>query len=424
MTDKPRQLHLWAFLQGIGHYPGGWRFDGATPRAVFDIDYYAALGRLAEKGKFDAIVFGDQLHGRDAAGRAPSRLPIPTLDPITLLSVIASTTTHIGLVATVSTTYNDPHEIADKFATLDLLSGGRAGWNIVTTAHPASPWNFGEQELPEKSLRYERANAFVEATNALWAAAGADASRNAELDYKSDWFAFTGALSTPRPPLGRPVLVQAGQSSDGRDFAAKTAEAIFCPASKEADGRAYRDDIRTRAQAFGRAPDEVRIMPGLSFVLADTEAEAIRKDEALLDLAGPELCVEYLGETVGYDLSAHDPNGAIPLDAVLATCEFPADYVRQVLGGAAAKGLSILDFARSSARTPRGHQTFRGTPEQLAAMMKHWLETGACDGFTLQPAYMPGELQLFVEEVAPLLQRDGVLRTEYEHATLRGHLEG
>jgi alkanesulfonate monooxygenase SsuD/methylene tetrahydromethanopterin reductase-like flavin-dependent oxidoreductase (luciferase family) len=420
--DARRQLHLWAFLQGIGHYPGGWRYRGARPEAVFDADYYAALGRLTERGRFDAIVFGDQLHGRDAAGRAPSRLAAPTLDPFTLLSLIAGATRRIGLVATVSTTYNEPLVVAEKFATLDVLSRGRAGWNIVTTAHPASPWNFGEEVLPEKSLRYARADEFVEVASAFWAAARPGGEANGDIAHQGRWFAVKGALSTPRPPQGRPVLVQAGQSSDGRDFAARTAEAIFCPASRFEDGKAYRDDMRARLPRFGRDPDDVKIMPGLSFVLASTEAEAIAKDKDLLDLATPDLCIEYLGESIGFDLTRHDPEGPIPLTAILATCEFPADYVRQVLARPVEQGLGLAAFASSYARTPRGHQTFRGTPEQLADMMQHWLEEGACDGFTLQPAYMPGELELFVDEVTPLLQRRGVLRTDYEHATLRGHL--
>ena len=417
-----RQLHLWAFLQGIGHYPAGWRYAGAKPEAVFDPAYYAALGQLTERGRFDAIVFGDQLNGREAAGRAVSRLAAPTLDPLTLLAVIASTTTHIGLVATVSTTYNEPLSVADKFATLDILSHGRAGWNIVTTAHPASPWNFGEDVLPEKSLRYERANEFVAAACALWDAARHSSKTNGVIEHQGTWFHLKGALSTPRPPQGRPVLVQAGQSADGRDFAAKTAEAIFCPASKFEDGKAYREDIRARAERLGRDPDDIKIMPGLSFVLADSAAAAIRKDQDLLDLATPELCVEYLGETIGFDLSTHDPAAPIALSSILATCEFPTDFVRQVLAKPVEQGLSLGDFAFAFARTPRGHQTFRGTPQQLADMMEYWLEAGACDGFTLQPAYMPGELELFVDEVVPLLQKKGVLRTEYEYATLRGHL--
>ena len=183
------QIHLWAFLQGIGHYPSGWRHDGADPAGVLTMDYYRKVGELTERGMIDAIVYGDQLQSRGAGGRTPERLAMPTLDPISLLAAIASVTRHVGLVATVSTTYNDAPELIDRFATLDRISGGRAGWNIVTTAHPATAPNFGQRELPPKSLRYAHAADVVRDCCAAW--------------------------DTMEGPYGRPVLVQAGQSGDG-----------------------------------------------------------------------------------------------------------------------------------------------------------------------------------------------------------------
>lgn len=420
-----QQLHLWAFLQGIGHYPGGWRYPGASPRAVFDLDYYREVGQMIERGRFDAIVFGDQLQARGANGVTPARLAIPTLDPMTLLSVIASVTEHVGLVATVSTTYNEPAALADRFATLDRLSNGRAGWNIVTTAHPASAWNFGDTEIPDKSSRYARAAMFVDAASALWDGAKPEnKGPNPPVVVDNDLFGFEAALAVPRTPQVRPVFVQAGQSPDGRDFAARTAEAIFCPARTIADGKAFRDDIRSRVAAVGRNPDDVKIMPGLSFVLAPTEAEAIAKDDQLLELADPALCVEYLGETLGFDLSGHDPDGPIPMEAILEGTELFADDIRKPIAAGVAAGTSLVEFAKSFVRVPRGHHVFRGTPEQMADMMSDWIAEGACDGFTLQPAYMPGELRLFIDEVVPLLQARGLLRTEYEGSTLRDRITG
>lgn len=417
------QLHLWAFLQGIGHYPGGWRYEGASPRAVFDMEYYRRIGQMIERGRFDAIVFGDQLQGRGANGRTPSRLAIPTLDPITLLSAIAGVTEHVGLVATVSTTYNEPAALADRFATLDRLSNGRAGWNIVTTAHPASAWNFGDQDMPEKSTRYARAAAFVDAASAIWdAAIPAGKTPNPRIAIDNDWFALNAALATPRTPQVRPVFVQAGQSADGRDFAARTAEAIFCPARTIADGKAFRDDIRERMVKFGRDPDDVKVMPGLSFVLAATEAEAIAKDEFLVNLVDSEMAIEYLGESLGYDLTGHDPAGPIPMDAILAGTEFVAADITKPIEAGVKSGATLGEFAMTFVRVPRGHHVFRGTPEQMADMMGEWIEAGACDGFTLQPAYMPAELELFVDQVVPILQSRGLLRTEYEGATLRDRL--
>jgi len=252
----PKQIHLWAFLQGIGHYPSGWRHADARPQDVFSMDYYRHVGQMIERGRFDAIVFGDQLQSRGAGGRAPERLAMPTLDPMSLLCAIASVTEHVGLVATISTTYNTPEMLAERFGTMDRITGGRAGWNIVTTAHPDTAPNFGEQALPEKSLRYRMAAQTVQQATELWA----------KLNHKR------GAS-----PQLRPVFVQAGQSGEGRDFAARTAEAIFCPAATIDDGIAFRSDLRRRIAEAGRDPDAVKIMPGLSFILADTEAGAIKR---------------------------------------------------------------------------------------------------------------------------------------------------
>lgn len=422
MSRNNGRLHLWAFLQGIGFFPGGWRASDATPRAVFQRDYYERIARLVDDACFDAIVFGDQLQGRDAAGRTPGRLAIPTLDPFTLLSVMAGVTRHVGLVATVSTTFNDPAEVAAKFAALNLVSQGRAGWNIVTTVHPNSPWNFGAADLLEKSLRYERAKAFVDAAEVFWRdAAGLDDPQRAA-NLQNRWFDIAGTLDFPTSPQYRPVLVQAGQSPDGRNFAAQTAEAIFCPAPTLEAGRDYRDDIRERARTFGRNPDGILIMPGLAFVLGSTEEEAQRKHALMLELADDALCIEYLSESIGYDLTRHPAGGPIPLEQICVECEFPAGDVRRMLAPAAEAGETIADFCRTYARKPRGHAIFVGTPDQLADRMETWIDAGACDGFTLQPGYMPTELELFCAHVVPLLQTRGLLRRQYQGTTLRDHL--
>ncbi|MET0241207.1 MAG: NtaA/DmoA family FMN-dependent monooxygenase [Sphingobium sp.] len=419
MNSPAREIHIWAFLQGIGFYPGGWRHPKAQPESVFTRSYYEDVARLAERGRFDAIVFGDQLQGRDAAGRTPERLAIPTLDPFTLLAAMGAVTEHVGLVATVSTTYNAPMGVAERFASLDLASSGRAGWNIVTTAHPNSAWNFGARDLMEKGLRYQRAEEFVAVASQLWDAVDSDDPR---ISHKGEWFAVEGQLETPYLPQGRPVLVQAGQSGDGRDFAARTAEAIFCPAPTIEAGRAFRSDIRDRVANAARDPDGVKIMPGLAFLLADTEEAAKRKESELLEMADDGLCIEYLSESIGYDLTVHDPNGAIPIDDVLAACEFPVEDIRRMLTPGVERNQSLADYCRNYARQPRGHAIFVGTPEQMAERMIHWAAEGACDGYTLQPGYMPEELRLFVDHVVPLLQQHGALRQDYTGTTLRSNL--
>lgn len=421
---KSKKIHLWAFLQGIGYFPGGWRHPAAQPKSVFDLEYYIRLGKMIEGAMFDAIVFGDQLQGRDIVGRTPDHLAAPTLDPMTLLSVIASVTDRIGLVGTVSTTFHEPYSLATMFTTLDLLSGGRSGWNIVTTGHPLSAWNFSETDMMEKSLRYARAEEFVEVAKKLWDSGFDPLSSQGgkPMDHQGERFQVAGQLPVSRPIQGYPVLVQAGQSQDGREFAARVAEAIFCPARTIADGKAYRDDIRSRMPKYGRDPDSVTIMPGLSFVLASTEAEAIQKHGFLLDLANADVNIDYLSESIGFDLSVYSPDIVPPLDEILEGCEFPREDVARTLGAGVKEGLSIHEIAKRFAHVPRGHQTFRGTPEQLVDHMESWLVSGACDGFTLQPAYMPEEMEVFIEQVVPLLQKRGILRTEYEGPTLRDHL--
>jgi N-acetyl-S-(2-succino)cysteine monooxygenase len=393
-----KQIHLWAFLQGIGFFPTGWRHPRATPEGVFSMDYYARVAKMVDDARFDAIVFGDQLQSRGAGGRTPARLAMPTLDPVSLLMAMAAVTEHVGLVATVSTTYNTPEMLAERFAAMDRISGGRAGWNIVTTAHPETAPNFGEAQLPPKDQRYRHAVDVVAKACELWAA----------MD-----------KAGPALPQGRPVLVQAGQSPEGRDFAARTAEAIFCPAANIDAGIDFRNDMRNRIAAVGRNPDGVRVMPGLSCVLGGTEEEARANHAAILDMGDVPLAIEYLSESLCCDLTPFDPDAAIPVDAILANTLLPKADVAKSVQPAAEKGTKLGDFAANFMRHPRGHNVFIGTGEQMADMMIEWRDSGACDGFTLQPSYMPGGLEDFVEQVVPVLQQRGRLRREYPGSTLR-----
>lgn len=393
-----KQIHLWAFLQGIGFFPTGWRHERARPEGVFAMDYYARVAKMAEAACFDAIVFGDQLQSRGAGGRTPAHLPMPTLDPVSLLMAMAAVTERIGLVATVSTTYNTPEMLAERFAAMERISAGRAGWNIVTTAHPDTAPNFGEAELPPKDQRYRHAVDVVAKACELWAA----------MD-----------KAGPALPQGRPVLVQAGQSPEGRDFAARTAEAIFCPAASIDAGIDFRNDMRNRIAGVGRNPDGVRVMPGLSCVLGGTEEEARANHAAILDLGDVALAMEYLAESLCCDLSEFDPAGAIPVDAILDRTALPKADIARAVQPAADKGTPLGDFAANFMRHPRGHNVFIGTGEQMADMMVEWRDSGACDGFTLQPSYMPGGLEDFAEQVVPVLQKRGRLRTAYPGTTLR-----
>ncbi|HWU01339.1 MAG TPA: LLM class flavin-dependent oxidoreductase [Novosphingobium sp.] len=399
MSDTPNKpIHLSAFLQGIGFFPSGWRHPDASPADVFSMDYYAKVGRMVEGACFDAIVFGDQLQARLIGDRTPEFMPMPTLDPMALLTAMASVTSHVGLVNTLSTTYNTPEALAERFGTMDRMSGGRAGWNIVTSAHPDTAANFGNEPMPEKSLRYKMAADVVARAQEIWREQ--NAARGAS-------------------PQMRPVFVQAGQSGDGRDFAARTAEAIFCPAATKEDGITFRNDLRERIAQVGRDPDGVRIMPGLSFVLADSEEEACAKHQGILDLAHDDLCLEYLSESLCCNLLGFDRNAPVPTEAILAATTLPKADVARALERPVQLGWTLLEFAVNFLKHPRGHNVFIGTPAQMADMMIEWVNEGACDGFTLQPAYMPGELEIFVDQVVPILQAKGALRKEYPGTTLR-----
>ncbi|WP_226638503.1 LLM class flavin-dependent oxidoreductase [Novosphingobium profundi] len=395
------EIHLWAFLQGIGFYPTGWMHERARPEGVFSMDYYSYVAKLAEKGRFDAIVFGDQLQSRGAGGRTPERMAMPTLDPMTLLTAMAAVTDHVGLVATISTTFNTPEMLAERFGTMERITGGRAGWNIVTSVHPDTAGNFGLDEMPPKETRYSNAADVVDKACELWAA----------MD-----------RAGPHLNQGRPVLVQAGQSPAGREFAARTAEAIFCPAPSIEAGIDFRNDMRSRISGVGRNPDGTRVMPGLSCVLGGTEEEAKANHKAIMDMASVELAIEYLSESLCCDLTSFDPNAKLPVEAILEKTLLPTADVGRMVTPAGEKGTSLRDFAMNFMLNPRGHNVFIGTPEQMADMMIEWRDAGACDGFTLQPSYMPGGLEDFVEGVIPILQQKGRYRTEYPGTTLRSTL--
>ncbi|MBH0113347.1 LLM class flavin-dependent oxidoreductase [Novosphingobium sp. YJ-S2-02] len=393
-----KQIHLWAFLQGIGFYPTAWKHERARPAGVFSMDYYASVAKLVEKGCFDAIVFGDQLQSRGAGGRTPERMAMPTLDPVTLLTAMGAVTRHVGLVATISTTFNTPEMLAERFATMERMTGGRAGWNIVTSVHPDTAGNFGLDEMPPKGERYTNAADVVAKACELWA----------QMD-----------RAGPALPQGRPVLVQAGQSPQGRDFAARTAEAIFCPAATIEAGVEFRNDLRSRIAAVGRNPDGTRVMPGLSCVLGGTEDEARANHKAIMDLADPALAIEYLSESLCCDMTGFDPEAPLDHEHVIANTLLPAADVARAVTPAGEAGTPLREFAMNFMLNPRGHNVFIGTPEQMADMMITWRDEGACDGFTLQPSYMPGGLEDFVEGVIPILQQRGRYRTEYPGSTLR-----
>jgi len=390
-----RQMSIGLFPLGWGHNLGSWRLDGTRVEDLLRPDYYINLARLCERGKFDMIFFAEILYAYEQNERHCGQMVFPTLDPVELIAMLAGTTTQIGLVATYSTTYTDPAQTAAKFATVDRLSGGRAGWNIVTTGADQSAHNFSRRVHPEREARYARAQEYVDQALALW-------------------------KSWPQSPQKRPVLVQAGMSPHGRTFAASVAEVMFTVSRTFEDGKKFRDDIRGLVKDHGRDPDQVKVLPGIAPILGATEAEAKAKEEAFFELVHPRIQMALLSDQFGMDFSRYDLNKPLPLDDILKSPRVvsgtrdPARLIAEVEGRMPTLG----EYLRQSSRV-RAHQSFVGTPAQLADHMQTWFENGGCDGFNLLPPVIPGEVEIIVDEVIPLLQKRGLFRIDYPGTTLR-----
>lgn len=421
-----RQLHLGVFIYPGGHHIAAWRHPDMRAERITELDYYLENGRLAERGKFDLFFVGDALNAREREGRVVGEIAINNLDPVSIVSAVASVTERIGLVATLSTTYNEPAMIAAKFATLDHLSGGRAGWNVVTTLDEKAALNFSRTQAMEKSLRYQRAQSFVDACKALWdswedGALPGDTARIKAPMYRSEYFSVDGPLGMPRPPQGWPVLVQAGGSEPGRDFAASIGEAIFTAQGALPGAQAFRADIHRRMAKLGRSPDSIKIMPGLSPVLGDTEAHALQREAEFAELAHPSVGVWMLTEMTKFRLYDHPLDSLLPTKDIRAFNPALGENAVSLMRRAEASPMTIRDAARIMVRS-RVHQSFVGTPEQLADHMTTWLNEGGSDGFNILPPVFPNDLAIFVDHVVPLLQKRGVFRRDYEGPTLRHHL--
>jgi N-acetyl-S-(2-succino)cysteine monooxygenase len=421
-----RQLHLGLFIYPGGHHIAAWRHPKMQADRITALDYYIECAQIAERGKFDLFFVGDALSAREREGRVVGEIAINNLDPVSIVSAVGSATKHLGLVATLSTTYNEPASIAAKFATLDHLSGGRAGWNIVTTLDDKASLNFSRAEAMEKSLRYERAASFVDAVTSLWdswedGATAHETDRIRAPRYRSNFFSVEGPLGMPRPPQGWPVLVQAGGSPPGRDFAARVGEAIFTAQGKLSDAQAFRADIHTRMAKRGRIPESVKIMPGLSPILGDTEESAKRREAEFAELAHPSVGVWMLSEMTNFRLYDHPLDAPLPTKDIRAENPALGENAVSLINRAEREPMTIRDAARIMIRS-RVHQSFVGTPEQLADHMAQWLQEGGSDGFNILPPVFPGELELFVDQVIPALQSRGVFRRGYSGPTLRDHL--
>ncbi|MEV4646763.1 LLM class flavin-dependent oxidoreductase [Saccharopolyspora sp. NPDC049357] len=422
-----RQLHLGVNMYNAGIHAAAWRTHD-DPFAYLDIDHYRAIARIAERGTLDAVFLADIPGLRED----PRVRPTLGLEPTVLLTGIASATTHTGLAATASTTFNDPYNLARRFSSLDHISRGRAAWNAVTTYDPVVAPNFGLPELPGHDDRYGRAEEFVDVVNALWdswedsALVGdrrgdlADADRIHTIDHRGPHFSVRGPLPLPRSPQGRPVVVQAGGSEPGKRLAARTADAVFAAQTTFADGKTFYDAMKSRAREFGRDPSTLKILPGLCTVIASTEAEARSRKAELDELGGQEWAIARLAANLGVSPEDLDLDAPVPehLLANLDEKRGSRGFARAVAGYAREGGLTARELALLGGG---GHRYAIGTPEQIADTIEHWFRNGAADGFSLMPDVLPSGLETFVDHVVPELRRRGIFRHDYSGRTLREH---
>ena len=426
-----KQLHLGAFMRPVSIHTGAWRYPGAIRDANFSLKAIQRFIRSLEAAKFDYFFMADHLGVLNLPRQALMRShTVTSFEPFTLLCALAGVTERIGLVATASTTYDEPFHVARRFASLDHISGGRTGWNVVTTSNPDSSRNFGLETQPDHAARYHRAREFHDVVTGLWdsfaddafvmdAAKGIyfDPARMRALNHKGEHFSVTGPLNIARPVQGWPVIFQAGASDPGRQLAAETAEAVFAAESTLEGSKAYYDDVKGRAATVGRNPDHIKIMPAVFLVVGDTVEEAHAKRAKLDSLVHYDSGIHSLSGMLGHDVSSFDPDGPLP---DIPESNASKSSRRFMIELAQAENLTIRQLAAKAGSY--GGLAFVGTAKTIADEMQHWLEQGACDGFTTMFPYLPEGLEDFTGKVVPELQARGLFRTEYEGETLRDHL--
>jgi FMN-dependent oxidoreductase (nitrilotriacetate monooxygenase family) len=431
MPDRP-QLRLGAFMRPVSIHTAAWRYPGAYPDANFNFAHLRRFAQTLERGKFDAFFMADHLALLNMPMSALMRsATVTSYDPPTLLPALAVVTERLGLIATASTTFDYPFHIARRFASLDHLSGGRAGWNVVTTSNPDAALNFGFEDQMEHDERYRRAREFVNVVIGLWDSWADDAfirdvasgiyfdpDRLHTLHHKGEYFSVRGPLNVARPIQGWPVIVQAGASEAGRQLAAETAEVIFAAGGSLPDAQRYYADVKRRMETLGRNRDHLKILPGALVVVGDTVDEARRKRAHLDSLVHYDSAIASLSIALGTDASKFDPDGPLPED-LPETNQSKSGRERAIML-AQREDLTVRQLAQRLGGYAGSAMV--GTPVTIADTMQEWLETNACDGFNVMFPYLPDGLDEFVNRVVPELQRRGIFRREYEGKTLRENL--
>jgi len=424
-----RELHLNLFINSRGHHEASWRHPDASDLALTDINYLQGLTQRAEEGLFDSIFLADQLAFRGGGASL-------SLEPLTSLAALAVSTDNIGLIATASTTYTEPFNLARQFASLDHISKGRIGWNIVTSWSAPAARNYGYTSQISHAERYARADEFMAVTRSLWDSWSDDAiiddrengkylKQNSvrEGGHEGTFYNVAGPLNVPRGPQGWPVLVQAGSSDTGRKFAAQHAEAVFTAHMEKSSAKAFYSDLKSLVRAEGRNEKQCLILPGLSPVIASTDAEAQQFREDLNNLADPQEGLISLSARFGGTDFSH-----LPLDTPLSSDDFPDPSTVEAARSRTEVILGVVRNERPTMRQllsklagARGHYVVSGTPEHIADLIEDWFVDGVADGINLMPPVLPKMLDVFIDEVVPLLQRKGIFRTEYQGNTLRDH---
>ncbi|MBO0996402.1 LLM class flavin-dependent oxidoreductase [Bacillus sp. SD075] len=434
MTINKREMKLGAFFMIPGHHVAAWRHPEAEAHHVMTFDFIKRLAQTAERGKFDMIFLADGYAVRAKNQKVVGQTVNTLFEPFTLLSALSSVTKHVGLAGTVSTTYNEPFNVARKFASLDHLSSGRAAWNVVTSNTEAEARNFNQDHHLLHSKRYERAEEFVDVVTKLWdswedealvfdkeSAQFADSSKIHSINHKGEWFSVEGPLNVSRPVQGHPVVIQAGSSENGKELAARTAEVIFTAWQTLEEAQAFYSDVKGRMAKYGRNPDELKIMPGVFPVIGRTEEEAENNKALLEELIPEDAGIALLSGMISVDLSGYPVDGPLPDLPELDQVNGGKSRFKLLKDLADREGLTIRKLYQKIAGA-RGHREIKGTPEQIADQMQEWFENGAADGFNIMPPYLPGGLDDFVDQVIPVLQQRGLFRTEYKGSTLRENL--
>lgn len=422
-------MKLGVFLMGTGHHIASWRHPEVPLRVNEDIRYFRNIAKIAEEAKLDLLFLSDGLSFNQLSHPAE----LVRFEPLTLLSSLSAVTTNIGLIATASTTYNEPFHIARKFSSLDHLSGGRSGWNVVTSYYQTEANNFSKSSHLDHTLRYERAGEFVEVVKGLWDSWEEDAlkwdkesgvffepEKLHTLEHQGPYYSVKGPLNSSRSPQGRPIIVQAGSSEAGIDLAARTADVIFTAQQTLEEAQAFYKKVKQKAVEYGRSPDDVKIMPGVSPYIGNTYEEALEKYEQLQALITPEIGLDFLSEYLGgFDISGFDLDGPLP------------EEIPETNGNRSRREL-IIELAKREQLTirqlylriagSRGHRIIFGTPNQIADQLEEWIVHDAADGFNLMFSHFPNSLEDFTSKIIPILQQRGLFRTEYEGSTLRENL--